>query len=50
LILLGFLKRWGSVTTPSNNKSTHIWGYLLVSFKSDFPYFSRRKTNARIAC
>jgi hypothetical protein len=42
LILLGFLKRWGSVTTPSNNKSTLIWGYLQVSFMSDFDYFSRQ--------
>ena len=42
LILLGFLNKWGSVTTPSNNKSTLIWGYLLVSFMSDFAYFPRQ--------
>jgi hypothetical protein len=38
-----------SVATPSGNKSTLIWGYLLVPFKSDFPYFSSRQTNGRMA-
>ena len=49
LISLCFFQYSGSVATPSGNKSTLIWGYLLVSFKSDFPYFSSRQTNGRMA-
>ena len=42
LILLGFFQNKWSVATPSGNKSTLIWGYLQVSFMSDFAYFPRQ--------
>ncbi len=36
LILLGLFQKRGSVTTPSNNKFTLVWGCLPVSWRSKF--------------
>jgi hypothetical protein len=48
LISLGFFQNNGSVATPSGNKSTLIWGYLLVSTRSDFAPISHLSINARM--